>query len=571
MDSPALEKSPAFEEFTDYVCKGILSARKKAEVKEELWSHLTDRYEQNLAIGMAHTDAQTDAVEHMGDRQLLQRRMAQLYSVSPSDYMRSSLNFLIFGILFSYVNLNFFVGANQVFTFLGEILTLYALFKLRGVHKRIQTALYIYPTALLLGVAANFCAYYWIDGTVAVSVFQVLSCILQAVFYGFLFAGLHTACKSVQTEGEKEPHLGFCCFLMLSILGFGIAVITLQATGDDFSLLAYLLIGEILIILFGLRRAKLILMHREPEFPLEKSLQKQDKALYSVLVVFFLALPFLGMYLAAARQPEATVYAPADTTESVQTVQEARAHMLSLGFPADRLADLPDSEVLQYKNALCIVHDPYYEEEIRLQKDDEPQFEIYHFCFPCAESPTETAYVRTIYCLTDLDAQKRHFRDGLYIQYDNRDFHTPGTADKSNAAAAPVFLVLSEYNGVTLRSAPLAMYSGADFPQDYTGAEFAFPKASVNRRVYYAQTQIWNHPDVNYSSCIFGYYLHKDWPMYPLFSNTVSAAEALFHSDWFSPSDPTYAVDYVYSTMDFHPEYFGLPAPPAEGTEPTQA
>lgn len=145
MDKPAFEQFPAFEEFTDYVCKKIMSTRKKAEVKEELWSHLMDIYEQNRATGMQHTDAQKNAVEHMGDRKTLQNSMAQLYSISPPDYMRSSLNFLIFGILFSHVHLNFFAGADQIFAFFGEMLVLYALFKLREVSSKIKTAFYIYP------------------------------------------------------------------------------------------------------------------------------------------------------------------------------------------------------------------------------------------------------------------------------------------------------------------------------------------------------------------------------------------------------------------------------------------
>lgn len=392
------------------------------------------------------------------------------------------------------------------------------------------------------------------------------------MFYGFLFAGLHTACKSVQTEGEKEPHLGFCCFLMLSILGFFIAVIAQNDQNEDLSLFAYIFIGEILIILFGLRRAKRILMHSEPEFPLEKPLQKQEKLLYSVLVMLFLALPFLGMYFAAARQPETTVYSPADTAENVQTVQEARAHMLSLGFPEEYLADLPDSEVLKYQNAAYMAVPEYPDDKNSHLHADGFELQTYFFYIPSPDfdgsdetdisAAHHADYIRILYRLSNLEAQKRHYRDGLYMMPNAQNMYTVNESETPPQMIGLTFLVLSDYNGETLSSEPIAIQKGEILGErTYSGAEFSVPQGSANQRVYFAQTYGCATGNWITNTSVSGYYIHKELPIYPSFSNTLFAADNAFYGGIFRASDSSYTVYNEYKNLTISPKYFGRPEP----------
>ena len=61
---------PQFEEYLQYICAGIRSHRKRAEIHDELLGHLEDTYERGLATGLSDDAAQADALAQMGDREI---------------------------------------------------------------------------------------------------------------------------------------------------------------------------------------------------------------------------------------------------------------------------------------------------------------------------------------------------------------------------------------------------------------------------------------------------------------------------------------------------------------------
>lgn len=103
-----------FQDYIDYVCSGIRSKRTRAEISDELLSHLAERYEQNRAVGQAEVDAQALAAEQMDDREKLRQKFAALYRFYTPDYLRTALNCLLFGLFFIFTRLNLFPFSDRI-------------------------------------------------------------------------------------------------------------------------------------------------------------------------------------------------------------------------------------------------------------------------------------------------------------------------------------------------------------------------------------------------------------------------------------------------------------------------
>ena len=114
-----------FQEYIDYVCGGIRSKRTRADVSDELLSHLEARYEQSRAVGQDEIIAQSLAIEQMGNREKLRQKFAALYRFYTPDYLRTALNCLLFGLIFIFTRLNLFPYADSILPFVGQMLILY--------------------------------------------------------------------------------------------------------------------------------------------------------------------------------------------------------------------------------------------------------------------------------------------------------------------------------------------------------------------------------------------------------------------------------------------------------------
>lgn len=548
-----------FQEYIDDVCGGIRGAHRRAEISDELLSHLEERYEQNLAVGLDADAAEADAVAHMGSREALRKTFSALYPFSSIDYLRSALNFLMTGLLFSHIHLNFFVGSEQLTTLLGQFLLFYALFKLYTADRYLQTALVLYVLYLSGSTFCTWTAYYCLPAPPYLWFLQIAVAVLLAAAYGFLFAGLHRLCRQNPVEGTKEPHLLFCGAIPIGIQLFFITVLTATDSGSEIQLSGlegYFLLFSLLIVSAGLQRAKKRLCHTESPFILRAPLQKRGKLCYALLSALLLVvLPLGSMCHAAMRAPETAPYVRQDVETADADVNEARENMRRLGFPEAYLNDLPDSEILHYQHA---AHMTVCREEEMLARfaEEAPtdtQIRAYAFFFPKEALQTEGDALRMLYVLENFDAQSFHGRDGFYFQFSDRDFwaYAPSVRD---SAQFPAFfsLILADCGGKTVSAAPLytVPYQGkGGIPNTYTGCEFAFPRKAENRRAYFADTaQLRADPEKS-SSYNSGYVsavsFHKQAPFYLLHNNTLKLAEQQFSADMFSlmfqPSDPTVA------------------------------
>ncbi len=544
-----------FQEYIDYVCGGIRSKRTRADVSDELLSHLEARYEQNRAVGLEEEAAQAEAVAHMGSRKALRKTFSKLYPFSAVDYMRAALNFFMVGLLFTHIHIDFFVGSEQITVFVGQLLILFALFKLYTADRRIRTALILYPLYLLGNTACAWIAYYYIPVPPHLRLLQILTVCLLASAYGFFFAGLHRLCRQNPVENTKDPHLLFCGITTVGIQLFFIVI--LACTGADSKIelggFGYILLAAVLIVLAGMQRAKKRLCHTDSPFLLRKPLQTYGKLCYALLSVLLLVvLPLGSMCHAAMRPPKAALYVQNDIETAEADIREARENMLRLGFPEVYIKDLPDSEILNYRHATFMT--VCREEAVARAAEENPtvtQVHTYAFFFPKEATKTERSALRMLYVLENFDAQSFHGRDGFYFQFSGDEFwaYTPSVREIEGLSAF-FSLILADCDGETVSAAPLytVPYQDADgMPKAYTGCEFTFPRKAVNRRAYFADTAQFRSDTeqlLNYDSgYVAAVSYHKKAPFYLLHTNTLQMSEQKFSADMYSllfqPSDPT--------------------------------
>ncbi len=504
-----------FDDYTSYITKRIMSKKKKAEVREEYSSHLMEEYERQTYLGKSHIEAQVLAIESMGDKEIIKEQFGRLYPVIPFQYMKSSFNFLIWGLLLSSFHINiFFEGFSEITKFIGSALLLYGLFKLRNTDKKINIAFFIDVGLSLVGLAVGHFGKYLIDPTNYVLIAGAITLFVRLIAFGFLYAGINNLCKSLKCDSVKKPNLllGYISYCL-----FGLIIFLAMLGGV---VLVYAAPIFLIITLWQLRNAKKYLANENEEIELRTVISKGEKIVYCVLVVVLAVTPVVSMLAVAGSQPEIEVFNPVDTEYSVDEVDQVRFEMVLLGMPEDILDDLPDSEVMKYKGATYLhtsESDPF---SVRGDNDEcVGSHQYFIFFFPQGE-------VRTLLRLDIEDESSFKYRNGLYISHNRDDWNKP---DSSNGNS-DFFIALCNKDTETVKSEIESTYmpNGNSWFSNTTGFEFKFPKGSVTRRAYIGvQTVLQNRSDSHFVG-INGYFLFEHNPITPEWNSMNTVAQKLF-------------------------------------------
>lgn len=542
-----------FQEYINYVCGGIRSRKQREAVADELLSHLEERYEQNRAIGQDEYIAQKLATEQMGDREKLRLKFAALYSFYTPDYMRTALNCFLFGLFFIFTRLNLFPLSDKILPFAGQMLILYAIFRLYGINKQTKAAAWVYAFYLLAENLHLFLMLYFAPNRMYVYVTGIAAVLLLTFVYSALLWGLDAACCTNTVYGDKAPHLLLCA---LALWWNSFFLCLLAVNGDPISAAEWSEIGiwtciPLLITFLGFRRAKKILCHSEPEFTLENPPTKHSKQIFAAILCAFLLLPFGAMCGAALRTPPTVCYTTADTEESDETIQAARQHLLDLGLPTSVLNDLPDSEVLRYRTTQHMETETLYSKSVL-------SCEIYIFYITeqwVSNDESLSEGVRVLYAFNGFDNQKVHLRDGFYFQLAQEDFL--GFAPNK---LQTFHLILGEKDETTYRAQPFLSFPDTDtYANAYAGFDFAFPKGSTNRRAYFANSGIIQSPSLSKISYVRGEYYHQCFPLYIEYRNNEERAisrfsNRTFHAGIYSVTD----IQQYDSFFDYQPAFYGI-------------
>lgn len=478
-----------FENYTESVCRKIMSQRKKNEVRDELYSHLLEEYERNSALGMDDETAQTAAIEKMGDENQIANNFGALYSVIPTEYMRSSLSLIIWGMVLSFFQINLFTGMSQITTFIGKILLLFGLVKLKGTHKKFKKAFYVNIGLELCYLVMQNISLYIVNTNDLQLINSFVFVPLNALVYWWIFSGANSLCKNLISDNDKKPHLtaGFIAYTTTA------CIIVFAALTEE---TIFAIITPILMIfsLCQLGRAKNILAYKEPEFDLKKTLKKSEKVILWILVFTLAITPIISMVVAASPKTEAHIHYTADINISESKINVARNNMLKLGFPEEYLKDLPDSEVLKYADATYLQSEgkEYITKTTLLnEKTIIAAVESFNFYLPNAE-------IRILMRLELPDDSKAKYRNGLYLQF-YHEYFVPIESGDDNVDLGKFFLALSEKDNQIFSNDYISEYTPNQNPIEkfyIAGYEFNFVPESTNRRAYLAHSAIISKPTI---------------------------------------------------------------------------
>lgn len=481
---------PDFSDYVNNICKNISSRQKREDVAEELFCHLEDNYERNLAVGMSEEEARQDAISKMGDSTTLAYRLANIHSYSPLTAMSSAFVALICGyILMNFIFLSGFV--KDIIHSIGIIIVFSSLLRMRRVNGEVNKAFHLFNFYVLsrlffYAVSLGQILPLWISSTS-----YILNALFSGLFYLFLFKGLDSLVKPHLTEESKKPKLIFCGVYQLLLCFFNGFMLVLSE-GESITITAFILPIFMLFMFFytivQLVRVRRILWDADNEYNILPSDKKHLLTFVGVLFGCF-ALVLTFNYVSATRAPVKTELIIHDLSEKEQKeADKIREKMLSWDVHPQIVEDLPDSEILNYKDAEFVTWGADGGSMGGSQELTGATSDIYYYWFFIPDKRYEGSYdVRLLYYIEShyADSVKGIYRKGFYYAPWGKGIMPLNQEDILNGSYIGI---ITDENGKKYNAEPFFTHKLTDdYITNYPkGFEYREEKG---QRVYYA-TQI---------------------------------------------------------------------------------
>ncbi len=481
-------------DFAREAVEPIRARKQRRAAEDELLDHLETVYEQNLATGMEEKEAAENAVAHMGKLKTLQARYADLYGGVEPRPMHVTMDCLGLGLLLSHLCLFISPNTDLLFQVAGGLLVLFSMLRLRTVSQKARKIFFLQPAVLFFQIFAYGLSLYFGLYSVPAAIAHLAAWVADGIFLCALYPALCEIYNSAYEPGDPLTP-GILPALFLPLFGdFFYCLAWWDADSNEIyrntsgfwlgneGLIYEVCAAVVFTVLFW--RMRRVICSGEPQETILEPFTRKSRRRFTAVILVFALLPILGMVAAALRVPSTAPYMQADAQN--MDAAAAREHLLSLGLPADIVADLPDSEVLLYTDmaTMQVITDStsgesWYGPDITMR--------AYQFW----GDSWEDNGVRTLYSLCYPDGYEAHFRESLYFLFDGDAFLRPSTGH----APARLCLVLAEKEGETVQITPFQ--ESWNEQEDYysnmayepIGCEYAFPHGSTNRRVYVAATR----------------------------------------------------------------------------------
>lgn len=472
-----------FEGYVTEICKGIKSRPMREEIKEELLCHLEDNYERNVAIGMTEDEARLDAMKKMGDGENLSFLLSEVHSHSPLKSMNSALASVI--ACFTCINFIFSGTLKEVLVTLGIILMFSPLLRMRKMNDKTEKAFHFFNF-----FALSQLFYYCISiGNImpiwADNIYYAVNSLFKGLFWFFFFRGLNEACEKYLDNESKKPKLVLCgaFYMILSFLTGGILILSEgeTITFNDF-IAPIALVFMFVYTIVQLVRTKNILWNADSEYSILPADKKHLTTFSCVLAVCF-ATVLAFNYASATRAPIKTELVIHDVSEAERTeADKVREKMLDWDVKEQIVEDLPDSEILKYKDAAFVT---WGADGGSLFGNSEASCVVwyYFFFFPDELDPQYCSDVRLL-CYIESeysDKVKSFYRKGFY--YAPWDNVLPlNTGENLNGS---FISIITDEKGKKYNAEPFFTYNlGDDYVLEWPkGFEYREEKG---QRVYYA-------------------------------------------------------------------------------------
>ena len=530
---------PDFSEYVNNICKGIKSRPMREDIMEELTNHLEDNYERNLAVGMTEEEAKQNAIDKMGDSEALSYRLSAVHSYSPLKAMGSAFTELISG----YAFFNFFISGSfrNILFFLGVTAIFSSLLKMRKMNPGIEKAFHFFNFSVIAMLALyclNLGRILPFEITAAASVVIYL---LLGIFWFLLFTGLDKFCQPYLTEDKKRPHLRLCGVYQM-LLSFFSGLLIALSDGEDVNfayIIPFIIIFMYVYGIIQLVRMRKILWDADGEYGILQN-SKKLYATYIGVLVLCTATVLVFNYASATESPVKTELVIHDVSEAEQAeADKVRQKLLDWDVKQQIVEDLPDSEILQYKDAAFVTWGA--DGGSMWNGSSGVDSTVWYYCFFLYDKNSNSSYDVRLLCYIESDYSdkiKSFYRRGFYYApWDN--ILSLNTGEGLNDS---FISIVTDEKGKKYNAEPFYTYNlGDDYALEWPkGFEY---KEEKGQRVYYAanisiQTFAENvtiHTDTlrKRSFLNFKYYTTADFAETILdYGNVISRGEGLFPYSW---------------------------------------
>ncbi len=438
--------------------KEIKDKKIKRELKEELFSHLIEIYERNIALGMSNETAQKDAVEHMGNSEAVAQTFKKLYPISAYKFFKSSTCVLVYSFIHYFITI---WGCNTPISevqnsrfflvFAIQIVVFWCFCKINKYFKAtFITTIINYLCILGYSTVNN---YFVIEYDIKYII--VFSFILDALRYIFFFKGIQQIEKDIEIEEKASLSPRGATVLMIITHAIVVASVFIDFEISFVLLLLAVFTGIYPISLIG---SSYDLFNRI-EVDIYKTVRSRRKVIISV--VAFCLIAFTVTSVIPLKHPELKDFNKS-TINMSEKAQKIRENIISLGLPETIANDLPDDEIMLYGNAKKMEADTKDDEYVTLRNRA--------YAFYIYDDKENLDYVRILICLDEFDNYEKFYRDGIYVYMPDEnefDYFTH---------------ILCEYDGKTKSIVPI--YNNLTDIDKAVGCEFTLPKNSENERIY---------------------------------------------------------------------------------------
>lgn len=475
-----------FNQYVVEICKGIKSRPKREEVMEELLGHLEDNFERNLAVGMTEEEARIDAINKMGDGATLAYRLSVVHSYSPLKAMSSAFFALIAG----HIAMNFFIKGivNDVLFLFGIAFMFSPLLRMRKMNAGTQKAFHFFNFYVIARLALYCLKLGRILPVYFECAFVAVIFALEGFFWFFLFTGLYKFCQPYLKEDGKTPHLYFCGVYHL-LLSFFSGFLLVLSEGEEVDLPAFILPYFMIFMYFygtfQLIRMRNVLWDADGEYGILPS-DKKNMLIYASALLFCLVTAIGFHYVSATKEPVKTELIIHDLSQEEQTkADKIRKKMVDWGVHSQVVEDLPDSEILRYKDTEFVSWGADGGNMGGTTYNTGTSNTVNYYWFFIPEKEHEGSYIVRLLCYIESDYEDRKksfYRKGFYYCPWQNGIFPLNLEDEINGS---FISIVTEERGKKYNAEPFFTYKFTDeYITEYPkGFEYREEKG---QRVYYA-------------------------------------------------------------------------------------